>query len=35
LVGIDEDLSFYEGAGAGSDVATIKAALKKESALVE
>jgi hypothetical protein len=35
LVGIDEDLSFYEGAGAGSDVATIKAALKKESALME
>lgn len=31
LVGIDEDLSFYEGAGAGSDVAKIKEALKKEA----
>jgi hypothetical protein len=29
LVGIDEDLSFYEGAGAGSDVEKIKEALKK------
>jgi catechol 2,3-dioxygenase-like lactoylglutathione lyase family enzyme len=28
LVGIDEDLSFYEGAGTGSDVAKIKEALK-------
>jgi hypothetical protein len=27
LVGLDEDLSFYEGAGAGPDVARIKAAL--------
>ena len=31
LVGIDEDLSFYEGAGAGSDVAKMKEALKKEA----
>ena len=31
LVGIDEDLSFYEGAGAGSDVAKVKEALKKEA----
>lgn len=28
LVGTDEDLSFYEGAGAGSDVAKVKAAIK-------
>jgi hypothetical protein len=28
LVGIDEDLSFYEGAGEGSDVASVKAAVK-------
>lgn len=28
LVGIDEDLSFYEGAGAGSDVKKIKQAVK-------
>jgi len=28
LVGIDEDLSFYEGAAAGPDVEKIKAALK-------
>jgi catechol 2,3-dioxygenase-like lactoylglutathione lyase family enzyme len=31
LVGIDEDLSFYEGAGEGSNVARIKEALKKEA----
>jgi len=31
LVGIDEDLSFYEGAGAGTDVAKVKGALKKEA----
>lgn len=31
LVGIDEDLSFYEGAGAGPDVGKVKAALKKET----
>ena len=31
LVGIDEDLSFYEGAGEGSNVAKIKEALKKET----
>lgn len=31
LVGIDEDLSFYEGAGAGPDVAKVKEAIKKES----
>jgi len=31
LVGIDEDLSFYEGAGPGSDVAKMKEALKKEA----
>jgi hypothetical protein len=29
LVGIDEDLSFYEGVGAGPDVAKVKKALKK------
>jgi catechol 2,3-dioxygenase-like lactoylglutathione lyase family enzyme len=29
LVGIDEDLSFYEGAGAGPDVAKVKAALDR------
>lgn len=28
LVGTDEDLSFYEGAGAGSDVAKVKAAIE-------
>ncbi len=28
LVGTDEDLSFYEGAGAGSDVTKVKAAIK-------
>jgi len=28
LVGIDEDLSFYEGSGAGPDVAKVKAAVK-------
>jgi hypothetical protein len=32
LVGIDEDLSFYEGEGEGSNVARIKEALKKEAA---
>ena len=31
LVGIDEDLSFYEGAGAGPDVAKVKEALNKEA----
>ena len=31
LVGIDEDLSSYEGAGAGPDVAKVKEALKKEA----
>jgi hypothetical protein len=31
LVGIDEDLSFYEGAGAGPDVARVKQAVKKEA----
>ena len=30
LVGIDEDLSFYEGGGAGPDVARVKAAIKKD-----
>jgi hypothetical protein len=29
LVGINEDLSFYEGAGAGSNVANMKEAVKK------
>jgi catechol 2,3-dioxygenase-like lactoylglutathione lyase family enzyme len=31
LVGIDEDLSFYEGGGAGPDVAKVKEAVLKES----
>ena len=31
LVGIDEDLSFYEGAGAGPDLAKIKEALGTEA----
>jgi len=31
LVGIDEDLSFYEGAGEGPNVAKIKDALNKEA----
>ena len=31
LVGIDEDLSFYEGVGEGSNVAKIKEALDKEA----
>ena len=31
LVGIDEDLSFYEGAGEGTDVAKVKEALKTEA----
>jgi catechol 2,3-dioxygenase-like lactoylglutathione lyase family enzyme len=31
LVGIDEDLSFYEGAGEGSNVAKVKEALKKQA----
>jgi hypothetical protein len=31
LVGIHEDLSFYEGAAAGPDVAKVKDALKKEA----
>jgi catechol 2,3-dioxygenase-like lactoylglutathione lyase family enzyme len=30
LVGIDEDLSFYEGAGTGSDVAKVKEALESQ-----
>ena len=30
LVGINEDLSFYEGAGEGPNVAKVKEALKKE-----
>jgi hypothetical protein len=32
LVGIDEDLSFYEGAGEGPDVAKVKEGLKREAA---
>jgi hypothetical protein len=32
LVGADEDLSFYEGTGAGPEVAKVKEAVKKESA---
>jgi len=32
LVGVDEDLSFYEGAEEGPNVAKIKEALKKEAA---
>lgn len=32
LVGIDEDLSFYEGAGEGSNVANVKEALRQEAA---
>jgi hypothetical protein len=31
LVGIDEDLPFYEGAGEGPDVVKVKEALKKEA----
>ena len=31
LVGIDEDLSFYEGAGEGPDVAKVKEALETEA----
>jgi hypothetical protein len=31
LVGIDEDLSFYEGAGEGPDVTKVKEALNKEA----
>jgi hypothetical protein len=31
LVGIDEDLSFYEGNGTGPDIASIKEALKKDA----
>lgn len=31
LVGIDEDLSFYEGAGEGSNVAKVKEALRTEA----
>jgi len=30
LFGIDEDMSFYEGAGAGPDVAKVKEAIKRE-----
>jgi hypothetical protein len=29
LVGIDEDLSFYEGAAEGPDVATVKEAITR------
>jgi catechol 2,3-dioxygenase-like lactoylglutathione lyase family enzyme len=32
LVGIDEDMSFYEGLGDGPDVAKVKRAIDKESA---
>jgi len=31
LVGVDEDLSFYEGAGAGPNVAKVKAAVAKKA----
>ena len=31
LVGVDEDLSFYEGAGAEPDVSKVKRALKEEA----
>jgi len=31
LVGVDEDLSFYEGAGAGPNVAKVKAAVAKRA----
>lgn len=31
LVGIDEDLSFYEGAGEGPNVTKVKEAIKKEA----
>jgi hypothetical protein len=31
LVGVGEDLSFYEGAGAGTNVAKVKEALEKEA----
>jgi catechol 2,3-dioxygenase-like lactoylglutathione lyase family enzyme len=31
LVGIDENLSFYEGAGDGPDVAKVKEAIRKEA----
>jgi len=31
LVGIDEDLSFYEGAGEGPDVTKVKEAITKEA----
>jgi len=31
LVGIDEDLSFYEGAGEGPDVAKVKEVIKRET----
>jgi hypothetical protein len=31
LVGIDEDMSFYEGAGQGPNVAKVKEALKREA----
>jgi len=30
-VGINEDLSFYEGAGEGPDVAEVKEAIRKEA----
>lgn len=32
LMGMDEDLSFYEGAAEGPNVAKVKEALKKEAA---
>jgi catechol 2,3-dioxygenase-like lactoylglutathione lyase family enzyme len=31
LVGVDEDLSFYEGAGEGPNVAKVKEAIKREA----
>jgi len=31
LVGVDEDLSFYEGAGAGPNVANVKAAVARKA----
>jgi len=33
LVGIDEDLSFYEGAVEGSDVGKVKEALSREASV--
>jgi hypothetical protein len=31
LVGVDEDLSFYEGAGEGPNVAKVKAAVARKA----